>query len=356
MTKINFILTCADDSSRRNEARASRWFCLFGVLFIFLASLAPVANAGCGCSAIGNWDPSGFLNSELGTTQPVQVGSTQNSAATASAPKPVDRIETYPNNGILISAKSVSSSDLVVDVSSADSYAKSHIKKAINIPIQSFLNGEGDLKTDEELAQMLGEAGISRDDSVVIYGSSESSGEPELAFWVLQYLGHENVKAMDGSLTEWTAAGLPVESSENRRPAVDYLPNLRSEYIVDYEYVKSGQAMVVDARPFTEFGKGRIPGSTALDPDNVIKGNLIKNGNDLNMVFSRLPKDQPIVVYSNDYSRSSLVWYALQLMGYKSSIYTWDDWKEHEFKDVKEGTATAGGNAASPKYVKLGRI
>ena len=94
--------------------------------------------------------------------------------------------------------------------------------------------------------------------------------------------------------------------------------------------MKSGQAQIVDARPFVEFGKGRIPGSVALDPANIIKGDRIKNGDDLSMVFSRLDKDKPIVVYSSDYSRSSLVWYALQLMGYEASIYTWEDWKAHE--------------------------
>ena len=87
--------------------------------------------------------------------------------------------------------------------------------------------------------------------------------------------------------------------------------------IADYEYVKSGQAQIIDVRPFVEFGKGRIPGSIALDPTNVIKGDKIKNGNDLTNVFSRLDKEKPIVVYSDDYSRSALAAYALQLMGYQ---------------------------------------
>jgi thiosulfate/3-mercaptopyruvate sulfurtransferase len=104
-----------------------------------------------------------------------------------------------------------------------------------------------------------------------------------------------------------------------------------------------------------EFGKGRIPGSVALDPANIIKGDKIKDGGDLSTVFDRLSKDKPIVVYSSDYSRSSLVWYALQLMGYKASIYTWEDWKAHEATGAKAGTVPAGGTAASSKYMKLGK-
>ena len=124
--------------------------------------------------------------------------------------------------------------------------------------------------------------------------------------------------------------------------------------MADYEYVKSGQAQIIDVRPFVDSGKGRIPGSIALDPSNVIKGDTIKSEGDLSTVFGRLSKDKPIVVYSSDYSRSSLVWYALQLMGYKASVYTWEDWKAHETIDPQAAFATSGGNAAISKYKKLG--
>lgn len=93
-----------------------------------------------------------------------------------------------------------------------------------------------------------------------------------------------------------------------------------------------------------------------MDPSTIIKGDQIKDANNLNMVFARLSKDKPIVVYSDDYSRSSLVWYALLLMGYGASIYTWEDWKEHEFKDVKGEIAPAGGENANSKYMKLSKM
>jgi thiosulfate/3-mercaptopyruvate sulfurtransferase len=250
--------------------------------------------------------------------------------------------------------KSVSSSDVIIDVSNGDSYAKSHIKNAIHIPTKNFLNSEGNLKTNEELAKILGDAGVSRDDSIVLYGNKESIGEAEFAYLVLSYLGQKDVRLLDGSVADWKAAGLPEEASENREAVKEYKPIVKSDLIADYEYVKSGQAQVVDVRPFVDFGKGRIPGSVALDPSNIIKGDRIKNADDLNMVFSRLSKDKPIVVYSSDYSRSSLAWFALQLMGYKTNIYTWEDWKAHQSTAAHAATAATGGNAASSKYTKLG--
>jgi thiosulfate/3-mercaptopyruvate sulfurtransferase len=338
----------------------SRRCYVLGFLIISLIALAPVADAGCSCSA-GNWDPSAFLNSELETSQPVQSGGAQNSAtgnsdagnSGSSTQKPLERADSFPNGKIFKSMKSVSSSDVIIDVSNGDSYAKSHIKNAIHIPTKDFINGEGNLKTNEELAKILGDAGVSRDDSIVLYGNKESSGEAEFAYLVLSYLGQKDVKLLDGGVADWKAAGLPEDASENKKAVKEYKPMVKSELMSDYEYVKSGQAQIVDARPFVEFGKGRIPGSVALDPSNIIKGDRIKNGNDLNMVFSRLSKDKPIAVYSSDYSRSSLAWFALQLMGYNTSLYTWEDWKAHE-STTQAAAASTGGNAASSKYTKLG--
>ena len=345
MTKFNTI--------HNNKASSTL---VLGILMLSLIAFAPVVDAGCSCSG-GNWDPSGFLNSELSTGQPVQPGNAQDGASGNSGSgtqKPLDRTASFPNGEILKAMKSVSSSDVVLDVSNGDSYAASHIKDAIHIPTKEFLSGEGNLKTDEELAKILGNAGVSRDDSIVLYAGKESSGEAEFAFLVLRHLGQNDVKLLDGSLADWKAAGLPEEASANTLPGKEYKPLVKPEVMADYEYVKSDQAQIIDVRPFVEFGKGRIPGSIALDPSNVIKGDKIKNEADLRTVFSRLDKEKPIVVYSDDYSRSALVWYALQLMGYEASTYTWEDWKANAATDVPAGTAPAGGDAVGSKYTKLG--
>lgn len=326
-----------------------------GVLILSLIAFAPVVDAGC-CSG-GTWDPSAFLNTEPGASQSTQSASSQDNAAASSGSdtqEPVERASTYPNGVILTPMESVSSSDVVIDVSNSDGYATSHIKDAIHIPSRDFLNGEGNLKTVEELAKVLGDAGVSNSDSVVLYGSEESSGEAELAFLVLSYLGQEEAKLLDGSLADWRAAGLPEETSENNKTALEYNPQVRSGVIAEYEYVKSGQAQIIDVRPFVDFGKGRIPGSIALDPANVIKGDKIKDVGDLTTVFSRLEKEKPIVVYSDDYSRSALVAYSLQLMGYQASIYSWEDWTAHETTELPAGTAPAGDDAVDSKYTKLG--
>jgi len=356
MIGINLYYEKEYASSPRSMPGCQKLLCLLGILLLALAAISSVAEAGCSCG-IGNWDPYAFLNSELGSGQPVQLGSTQGSANAGSpvAPKPEDRVDAFPGGESLETIKSVSSSDVVVDLSNDESYARSHIKNAIHLSAGSFLNDDGSLKSILDLVKTLGDAGISQDDSVVLYDRSQSSGEAELAFWVMSYLGHKDVKLLDGGLADWEAAGLPVESRDNRKDVVEYRPDPKPELLSQYEYVKSGQAQILDARPFDELDKDRVPGSTAFNPGNLIKGDKIKEAASLDVVFERLSKDKPIVVYSDDYSRSSLVWFALQLMGYQASIYSWEDWKAHEIKDVKGETEQAAGKAASSdKYMKLG--
>ena len=331
-------------------------FNIIGILILSFIAFAPVEDAG-GCCSGGTWDPSAFLNSEPETMHAEHAANAEQGSAKASGntPEPVERASTYPNAEMLKPMKSVSSSDVVIDVSNGDGYAASHIKDAIHIPSRKFLNGEGGLKTAEELADLLGSAGVSRTDSVVLYGSQESTGEAEFAFLVLRYLGQDDVKLLDGSLADWKAAGLPEEVGESNKAAVEYTPQVRSDVVAEYDYVKSGQAQIIDVRPFVDFGKGRIPGSIAFDPANVVKGDKIKGVGDLTGVFSRLDKEKPAVVYSDDYSRSALVAYALQLMGYQASIYSWEDWKAHETAQEQNETAPVGDDAVDSKYTKLGK-
>ncbi len=87
---------------------------------------------------------------------------------------------------------------VVVDASKADSYAKTHVKNAVNIPYKT-LNKEGDiegmLKSPDELAAIFGSKGVSETNTIVVYdgGSQKYSSR---VYWVLKYLGAPNVKIL----------------------------------------------------------------------------------------------------------------------------------------------------------------
>jgi hypothetical protein len=99
MKKLDVIHNQKASSTLYEKIACSGRCYVLGILIISLIAFAPVVDAGCSCSA-GNWDPSAFLNSELGTSQPVQSGGAQNSAAGnlgSSKQKPLERAESFPN-------------------------------------------------------------------------------------------------------------------------------------------------------------------------------------------------------------------------------------------------------------------
>jgi thiosulfate/3-mercaptopyruvate sulfurtransferase len=247
--------------------------------------------------------------------------------------KPEYRTDLFPRGEFLKPLMVVSSSDVVVDVSGS-SQGEAVIRDAVKIPVQSFLYQNGTLRPVPEMAGILGGAGISRDEPVVVYGDTFRSGEAAFLLWLLRYLGHDDVKALDGGLDNWIAASMPLQAEESTRPPANYTPVLRTEMLADYDYVKSGAAQVVDARSFQEFGKGRIPNAFFIGPEQVLEKDKVKAGQQLNETFAKLDRELPVVVYSNDLFNTSLVWYALQLMGFDSRIYSWQDWQAHEKSKV----------------------
>jgi thiosulfate/3-mercaptopyruvate sulfurtransferase len=333
---------------------------VLGIIVILMATMMPGANAGCSCS-VGNWDPTAFLNDDVPGVPSSQgnantVGATSTAVESAqSIPEPEYRSDLFTNGQVMKPLESMSSSDVVIDASNGNGYGQSHIKGAIHVPSRSFIDDKGSIKPAQELASILGEAGVSRDDPIVVYSDDFGSGDATLVFWALKYLGQSDVKVLDGSLEDWSAANLPVESSENTRPAVTYNPNLKSDTLASYDYVKDSDAQIIDARSFAEFGKGRIPGAISLDPAKVLVNGKIKDESQLAGVFSSLSKDKPVVVYSGDHKQASVVGYALQLLGYNTEIYTWPDWAAHE--PASESSKAAATEGKSPSgYMKLGSM
>jgi thiosulfate/3-mercaptopyruvate sulfurtransferase len=195
------------------------------------------------------------------------------------------------------------------------------------------------LKSVPEIAEILGNAGISQDDSLVIYGEClPCGGGPSASayvYWMMKSLGHENVKILNGYVRDWRDKGLPVSSSATVRPAVEYAPQFTDRLIGDYDYVKNGRPQVVDARTVQEYGSGSIPGATSIPYEGVLDGDKIRNVNDLEKRFSILNKEQPVVAFTNTGFKGSVVWLALEIMGYDARLYSYQDWMANQLKEQK---------------------
>jgi thiosulfate/3-mercaptopyruvate sulfurtransferase len=234
---------------------------------------------------------------------------------------------------MLVTPLNVSSSDVVLDISPD---ATRYIDGAVNINYENFLGKGGQFKSVSEISRMLADAGISRNDSVVVTGKClPCGGGPSPAvftYWLLKYLGHEKVRVLDGSIEDWLAAGLNISDKPDARPKTNYTPSLKPEILATYDFVVNGGAQVVDARPARDFDIGSIPSAINIPYEDVLENERIKQEEELQKVFIDLRKDLPVVVYTNVGVEASLVWFALTLSGYDARLYSWRDWLENQPK------------------------
>jgi rhodanese-related sulfurtransferase len=108
------------------------------------------------------------------------------------------------------------------------------------------------------------------------------------------------------------------------------IENKSYELFVTYDYVKSGQAQIVDARTPEEFGEGTIPGAVNIPYNLIYAGDRIKEDASLSAIFAGLDKYRPVVVYTSNGVKASSVVLALRILGYDARLYTYLDWLEHE--------------------------
>ena len=87
-------------------------------------------------------------------------------------------------------------------------YSTGHVPGAIKLDWHTELNDAviRDYLSSEDMAKLLSDKGVSREDTLVIYGD-KSNWWATYAFWVLKLFGHEDVRIMDGGRAKWISEG-----------------------------------------------------------------------------------------------------------------------------------------------------
>lgn len=250
-----------------------------------------------------------------------------------------------------VSPVDLSPDDIVLDISPD---ATRFMEGAVNINYEDFMGEGGQIKSVKDIATLLGEAGLSSNDSLVITGEClPCGGGPSPAifsYWLLKYLGHDKVRVLDGNMDDWAAAGRNISNKSATRQKTEYVPQIKPELLATYEFVVNGGAQIVDARPARDYGIGSIPRAINIPYENVLVNESIKPEKDLQKVLAGLDMDRPVVVYTNVGVEASLVWFALTLSGYDARLYSWRDWLENQPKFNFELTDVE----AKPNPVKTG--
>jgi len=231
-------------------------------------------------------------------------------------------------------------------------YETGHIEGAVKLDWHTELNHplKRDYLEPEQFAELMSKKGISREDTVVIYGD-RSNWWATYAFWVFKLFGHEDVRIMDGGRTLWINQGREL-TKEIPQGTTEYpvVPRKDSEIRAFRDEVLNHLGKpLIDVRSKPEYTGERlhmadfpnegatvgghiptahsIPWSTATAEDETF---LPKQ--DLEKIYLQetgFDKGQDFIAYCRIGERSSHTWFVLKYLLGLSSVRNYDgSWTE----------------------------
>jgi thiosulfate/3-mercaptopyruvate sulfurtransferase len=233
-------------------------------------------------------------------------------------------------------------------------YEKGHIPNAIVIDWENELHDlpRREFISSDRLARLLGEKGISSDQTIVLY-SGNNNWFAAYAYWLFRYRGVENVKLLDGGRKKWELESrLLTQDIPARAPATFEIgperPELRIFRDEVVRRVSEGGAWV-DVRSPEEFRgellapphlpqeqaqvPGHIPGAANVTWSKTVnEDGTFKTADELRELYSAegITSDQEVVTYCRIGERSSHSWFVLrELLGF-ADVKNYDgSWTEY---------------------------
>lgn len=256
----------------------------------------------------------------------------------------------YANPHLLADVKMVADNKdkpdwVVIDCRDKKAYDDGHIPGAISLGdtcAKILRDTTSRIKKVGDLEKILGGAGVSMDTNVVVYADVKGITSATVAFWILEYLGHNKVRFMDGGIESWIDAGLPLDKAETKRPAATFKAEVVEKRIATTrEMVKIAKgwkdAQLIDSRtPREHKGEdiralrgGSIPNTTLnvshTETYTPKKGKLMSM-EVLEGYFGKLDKAVRTIAYCQTGTRSTLTYLQLRLMGFKNPANYDDSW------------------------------
>ena len=234
-------------------------------------------------------------------------------------------------------------------------YQKGHIPNAISIDWERDLHDlpRREFVTSEQLAKLLGEKGVSSDQTIVLY-SGNNNWFAAYAYWLFKYRGVEKVKLLNGGRKKWELESRLLTQDEPNRPATTFeigpeKPEhriLRDEVL---QRVSSGPGAWVDVRSPEEFRgdllapphlpqeqaqvPGHIPGASNITWSKAVnEDGTFKSRDELEKLYAEegITSDKDVVAYCRIGERSSHSWFVLkELLGF-DGVRNYDgSWTEY---------------------------
>ncbi|GGE50196.1 thiosulfate sulfurtransferase [Pullulanibacillus camelliae] len=192
-------------------------------------------------------------------------------------------------------------------------YLSGHIPGAVFFDLEKDLSGQvlehggrHPLPDVEELALKLGRAGIDATKTVIAYDDQGGQYAPRF-WWLLRYLGHEQVAVLDEGYSAWCAQGLSTSSELPSPLKTTFVATPHDEMLEQVEAIEQGEVgLLIDSRaPDRYRGEnetidpkaGHIPGALNRFWMDNLRNQKWLSSNELRERFADLQAAASITVY-----------------------------------------------------------
>lgn len=243
---------------------------------------------------------------------------------------------------------------VVVDCRSLEGYMEGHIPGAISLGdrCDKLLRDSTSRAFSDpgKYEKIFGEAGIGNDNHVVFYhGNITTLTSATIAFWVMEYMGHDKVHLLNGGLEAWEAAGYKLEKEPTTKKEKKFQARVVHSKIATTDEIltiangSNKNVQLVDSRSREEFeGRaiksvrgGHVPNVTMNVPhiDTVVhkkvgEGKMIPTGylapDVVAEKFVSLDKEKRAIAHCHTGARSTLTYLEFRLLGFKNPA-NWDE-------------------------------
>lgn len=203
----------------------------------------------------------------------------------------------------------------------------------------------GMLPSVEVMVEALQKAGISNDDTVVLYDGSGGLWASR-SFWALQYLGHEDVHILNGGWNKWIQEGRAAQTKASVVPQGNFTAHVQPGLLVSKEWIlenlKNPAVQIIDTRSAKEYSGddvraaqgGHIPGAVNINwISNLARGDSKTFLTDEKLAalyeYRNISKDKIVVTHCQTGVRGAHTYFVLKFLGYPNvRVYdgSWAEW------------------------------
>lgn len=233
-------------------------------------------------------------------------------------------------------------------------YSTGHVEGAVKIDWHTELNHPDtrDYIDGQAMSELLSSKGISRDDTIVLYGD-KSNWWATYAMWVFKLFGHEDIRIMNGGRAKWIEEGRALTKDVATRAATDYPVVTRDDSTIrafkDDVLEHFGKPMIDVRSPLEYTGEklhmpdypnegasrgGHIPTARSVPWGKAVnEDQTFKSIDELNQIYrvdAGINDSSDVIAYCRIGERSSHTWFVLKyLLGIeKVRNYdgSWTEW------------------------------